>query len=132
MITEDLLISMGPFIIGFGIFVILGLANSREKRRRIELIHQERMAALEKGIPLPEWPELDSPNPWNRPKVQKSHPDAALIWGIILLSAGAGGMGALALSRVLWLHEYWSTPLPLALAGFGLLLYHLLARRRTE
>jgi len=132
MITEDAIISIGPFVLIFGIFVILGLANSREKRRRIELIHQERMAAIEKGVPLPELPELDSPNPWNRPRPEKSYPNAALIWGIILLSAGAGGMGALALSRVPWLHEYWSTPLPLALAGFGLLLYHFLARRRTE
>ena len=102
MSAEELLISMGPILLAFAFFVIFGLLSSREKRRRIELNHRERMAAIEKGVPLPEMPELDSPNPWNRPRLQKSYPDAALIWGIILLSAGTGGMGALALSSIRW------------------------------
>jgi hypothetical protein len=129
MITEDVLIAMGPFLLIFAFLVIFGLLSSREKQRRLELIHQERMAAIEKGVPLPELPEFESPN---RPRLQKIYPDAALIWGIILLSVGAGGMGALALSRKPELHDYWSMPLPLALAGVGLLLYHLLAHRHTE
>lgn len=28
----------------------------RSRQKRIEIIHQERMAAMEKGIPLPEFP----------------------------------------------------------------------------
>ena len=31
-----------------------------ERRRRLEIIHQERLAAMEKGIPLPELP-IDPP-----------------------------------------------------------------------
>ena len=31
-----------------------------ERRRRLELVHQERLAAMDKGIPLPELP-LDPP-----------------------------------------------------------------------
>jgi hypothetical protein len=78
MSAEELLISMGPILLAFAFFVIFGLLSSREKRRRIELNHRERMAAIEKGVPLPEMPELDNPNPWNRPRLQKSYPNAAL------------------------------------------------------
>ena len=31
-----------------------------ERRRRLEIVHQERLAAMDKGIPLPEFP-LDPP-----------------------------------------------------------------------
>lgn len=74
MITEDVLISTGPFLLLFAFLVIFGLISSREKQRRLELIHQERMAAIEKGAPLPELPEFESPN---RRRLQKSYPDAA-------------------------------------------------------
>ena len=30
--------------------------KQRSRQKRIEIIHQERMAAMEKGIPLPEFP----------------------------------------------------------------------------
>ena len=33
------------------------------RRKRLELIHQERLVAMEKGIPLPEFPLEQRPNP---------------------------------------------------------------------
>lgn len=56
--------------IGDGIIVVAVAAalmawlyfKHMEGRRRLEVIHQERLAAMDKGIPLPELP-LDPPRP---------------------------------------------------------------------
>src|SRR5262245_65161236 len=81
-----------------------------ERQRRVEIVHQERLAAMDKGIPLPELP-LDAP------KVPKPpDPHAPLIHGIVWLAFGGGAMVAL------WLVQseamafpLWPLPLPLAL-----------------
>src|SRR5882672_957249 len=92
------------------------------RQRRLEIVHQERLAAMEKGIPLPEFP-LDPPKV-PRPPV----PRAPLMHGIAWLALGSGGMLALGLigplpdARVLW-----PLPLPLAFLGLGLILYYALA-----
>jgi hypothetical protein len=97
------------------------------RQRRLEIVHQERLAAMEKGIPLPELP-LDPP------KVPKPpDPRAPLIHGIAWLALGGGGMLALRLigpqpdAPVLW-----PLPLPLALLGLGLILYYALASERAR
>jgi hypothetical protein len=76
------------------------------RQRRLEIVHQERLAAMEEGIPLPELP-------LEPPRVPKP-PDrrAPLMHGIVWLALGGGGMLALFLigpqqnGPVLW-------PLPL-------------------
>jgi hypothetical protein len=94
----------------------------QERLRRLEIVHQERLAAMEKGIPLPELP-LD-PSKLRRPP----DPRAPLIHGIAWSALGIGGMLALALigpqpnAPVLW-----PLPLPLALLGVGLVLFYALA-----
>ena len=60
-----------------------------ERRRRLELVHQERLAAMDKGIPLPELP-LD---PVRVPK--PPDPKATLIHGIVWSAFGIGAMIAL-------------------------------------
>ena len=55
----------------------------RERQRRLEIIHQERVAAMDKGIPLPELP-LD-PTKTPRPP----HPEATLIHGLAWTASGA-------------------------------------------
>ena len=62
-----------------------------ERQRRLEIVHQERLAAMEKGIPLPELP-LDPPNVPKPPD-----PRAPLIHGIVWLALGFGAMLALRL-----------------------------------
>jgi uncharacterized membrane protein YsdA (DUF1294 family) len=52
---------------------------------------------------------------------------AALLAGIILLFGGVGAMVGFQLSHSEGLHEIWSVPLPLALVGIGLILYHFLS-----
>src|SRR5512139_2159195 len=98
-----------------------------ERQRRLEIVHQERLAAMEKGIPLPELP-LDPPR-FPRPP----DPRAPLLHGIVWLCLGTGAMLALRLLVPgLNIPELWPLPLPLVLLGFGLMLYYVLASRRAR
>jgi hypothetical protein len=97
------------------------------RQRRLEIVHQERLAAMEKGIPLPEFP-LDPPRVRTPPD-----PRAPLLHGIVWSALGGGAMLALRLigpqpnAPVLW-----PLPLPLALLGIGLMLYYALASDRAR
>lgn len=96
-----------------------------ERRRRLEIVHQERLAAMDKGIPLPEFP-LDPP------KVQKGpDPRATLVHGIVWTTLGIGSMAALALIGSSG-PTFWPLPLPLAFMGIGLILYYALAAQRSR
>lgn len=98
-----------------------------ERRRRLEVLHQERLAAMDKGIPLPELP-LD-PEKLKKP----SDPREPLIQGIAWFALGGGAMLALALvgpSPFGW--RLWPMPLPLALLGVGLILFYVLASERAR
>src|SRR5262245_50914015 len=95
-----------------------------ERQRRLEIVHQERLAAMDKGIPLPELP-LD-------PQQFRNPPDrrAPLLHGIVWLALGVGAMVAL---RFLPNHAApWPLPLPLALLGLGLILFYALASDRAR
>lgn len=98
-----------------------------ERQRRLEIVHQERLAAMEKGIPLPELP-LDPPKVRRPPD-----PRAPLIHGIVWLALGGGAMLALQLIRP-WPNApvLWPLPLPIVLLGIGLMLYYALATERTR
>jgi hypothetical protein len=96
-----------------------------ERRRRLEIVHQERLAAMDKGIPLPEFP-LDPP------KVQKGpDPRATLVHGIVWTTLGIGSMAALALIGSSG-PTFWPLPSPLAFMGIGLILYYALASERSR
>lgn len=106
-------------------FIAYWYIRHLERQRRLEIIHQERLVAMEKGIPLPELP-LD---PLKVPK--PSDPRGPLIHGIVWAAFGGGAMLALRLmeSRPA-LAELWPLPLPLALLGAGLIIYYILASER--
>jgi hypothetical protein len=55
-----LLIPIFGIVFGIGIAVVAIIAGHREKLKRAELRHRERMAALEKGIELPPEPDFDA------------------------------------------------------------------------
>jgi hypothetical protein len=98
-----------------------------ERRRRLEIVHQERLAAMEKGIPLPELP-LDPP------KVPKPpDPRDVLIHGIVWTAMSGGAMIALLFVRP-WPNgpALWPMPLPLLFLGVGLMLYYALAADRAR
>jgi hypothetical protein len=113
---------MTAFAIAGGIVGYLYLKH-RTSQKRIEVIHQERMAAMEKGIPLPEFP-LD-PVPANRPKDNTVLP----ILGIVLLTLSIGTMIALCFNPQARSHGVWIAPLPFAFLGVGLFAFHFLQSR---
>jgi len=98
----------------------------RERHRRLEILHQERLAAMDKGIPLPELP-IDPP-PLRNPASQH----VPLILGIVLFAFGTGLMIALRVISVSKLSVLWPMPLPVALMGLGLLLYSVLTGNRER
>ena len=94
--------------------------QSREKR--LEIIHEERMAAMEKGIPLPEFPL--------EPKRLPHSPDPNVlpILGTVLLSLSLGAMIVLYWILPNPAHGSWVAPLPLTFLGIGLLAFHFVTR----
>lgn len=118
------------YAIGDGI-VALALAGGivgylyvthRSRQKRIEIIHQERMAAMEKGIPLPEFPL--EPARDNRPDPDNVIP----ILGTVLSSLSIGTMIVLYLNLPAPSHGMWVSPLPFAFLGVGLIAFHFLKR----
>jgi hypothetical protein len=97
----------------------------RERHRRLDVLHAERLAAMDKGIPLPELPL--------EPPARPPDPTEPLMHGIVWLALGAGGMLALLFAAPLWGGgTLWPLPLPLALLGLGLVLYYFLASARER
>jgi uncharacterized membrane protein len=94
----------------------------QSRRNRLEIIHQERLAAMEKGIPLPEFP-LD---PARDPSVPD--PNVLPILGTVLLSLSVGTMIMLYRTLEAAKHTFWVLPLPFAFLGVGLLTFHFLNR----
>jgi hypothetical protein len=92
-----------------------------DRQKRIEIIHQERMAAMEKGIPLPEFPLEPAREPFIRP-----NPDVLPILGTVLFTLSLGTMIALYLNVPAESHGFWVAPLPFAFLGVGLIVFHLL------
>jgi len=90
------------------------------RQKRLEIIHQERMAAMEKGIPLPEFP-LD-------PTLERRPPDPTVlpILGMVLLTLSVGTMIVLYLNLPAGSHSAWISPLPFAFLGVGLIAFHFL------
>lgn len=98
-----------------------------ERRQRLEIVHQERRAAMDKGIPLPELP-LDPPRVPN-----PADPRAPLLHGIVWLALGGEAILALRLiGPSLDGAALWPLPLPFVALGLGLVLYYALASDRTR
>jgi hypothetical protein len=55
-----LMIPILGIVLGVGIAVVAIVASHREKQKRVELRHRERLAAIEKGIELPLDPEPEA------------------------------------------------------------------------
>jgi hypothetical protein len=98
-----------------------------ERQRRLEIVHQERLVAMEKGIPLPELP-LDPPKTRT-----PSDPRAPLVHGIVWTALGGGSMIALGLvGGNVDLPPLWPFAFPFVLLGVGLMLYYFLAVGRPS
>jgi hypothetical protein len=62
---------------------IIGVWTDHQRRtQKLEHLHRERMAAIEKGVPLPQNPEAD------RPDEKKTNPARVLRSGVLLVALG--------------------------------------------
>jgi len=109
----------------------LGLATLRahllaKKRLRLrELVHAERMAALERGVSAIELPDLDHEiAALETGRAQRVFRRPLLGWGVVLVAAGAGVCLGFRLSGEDNLAQTWSLGLIGILVGAGLLLTH--------
>lgn len=95
----------------------------QSSRKRLELIHQERLVAMEKGIPLPEFPLEPVRDP------RAIDPTGVLpILGTILLCLSVGTMIVLYRTLEAAQHAFWVSPLPFSFLGVGLIAFHVLKR----
>lgn len=89
------------------------------RQKRLEIIHQERMAAMEKGIPLPEFP-LDPA------RDHSQEANVIPILGTVLFSLSLGTMIVLYLTLDRESHVFWVTPLPFLFLGGAFIAFHFL------
>jgi hypothetical protein len=117
------------YTVGDGL-VVLALAagvvgyvyvKQQSHRKRLEIIHQERLVAIEKGIPLPEFP-LEPQNP------RVSDQTVLPILGTVLFSLSVGTMIVLYRTLEAAEHEFWVSPLPFAFLGVGLFAFQFMKR----
>jgi len=90
-----------------------------DRQKRLEIIHQERMAAMDKGIPLPEFPLEPT-------RERPPDPRVLPILGTVLLTLSLGTMIVLFLTLDAESHAFWISPLPFAFLGAGLIAFHFL------
>jgi hypothetical protein len=82
--NEVFLIPIVAIVFGIGIGM-LGLWTDHQRRtQRLEHLHRERMAAIEKGIPLPPSPDTDA----DRDQKKKTNPARFIRSGVLLVSLG--------------------------------------------
>ncbi len=115
------------------IFIVIWQLRARARQKKLELIHQERMLAMEKGIPLPELPELPQETGgasfkemW---RAQATNPKWALGVGAIFICLGFGISLALFLSGDDYHQQVWPFGFISVFLGFGLCLHYALTRK---
>ena len=83
-----LLIPILAIILGVGIAMLAIFLQYRKRKETFALYHQERMAALEKGVDLPPLPEFLLSDDSNA--LKSYHPRRHLLKGLIWLFTGIG------------------------------------------
>lgn len=125
------------WILGLGALAVWRehLRRRHEERLR-EMVHRERMLALERQVPLPELLDLQERAQERAPGTEPGvdllgwRPrQPALGCGIVAVTLGGGIAAAFALSGLEELRAIWPLGLIPLLIGIGFLLVHLLERR---
>ena len=117
----------------------LGAFYLKQKKleQKRELLHRERMLAMEKGIPLPEFPEAaEAQDQLILARITQSTSgffrNFPLGLGLVLLFGGAGVVTAFMISTQAELHDFWTLGLIPVFLGAGLILYYLLTRESRK
>lgn len=87
-----IMIPIVAIVFGCGIPIVAIVTNYRRRKHLFELYHQERMAAISKGMDLPPLPE-DLVVEGERPRIRT--PRDSLLKGLIWLFVGLGIVAAL-------------------------------------
>ena len=119
-------------IVGFGFSKRYLAEKSRMKRR--EIAHQERIVAMEKGIPLDQIGYENEVN--DETAIQPRTPRTAVVWvrltalciGLVFLALGIGTSVSLALVGDPEANQMWALGIIPGLVGIGLLLFYGLSR----
>jgi hypothetical protein len=139
----------GQFFSALGVVWVFGFAavllvawNIRNKRQleKLNIIHEERMKAMEKGIPLPEFPELSE----NESKVilgkalasnfeaRRWNPRWPLGVGVLLIMGGVGTSVAMRMSAWKLHNELWPFGMIGVFVGVGMFLFYALTRTTSN
>lgn len=96
--------------------------------RRREMLHQERLAAIEKGVPPPELPQPDEEIPeWLTAEVDRVRARwllrISLVLGLVAVTTGIGLCLGFYWSPDRGFHSMWTLGLIPLMGGFGFLLF---------
>lgn len=115
------------------VLIVIWHLRSKRRMEKMGLIHEERMKAIEKGVPLPEFPELSEEAKMQQfdqvftpPKLNPRWPIGV---GAVIIMAGLGLLVAMMLSGDREMVKLWSIGLIPISFGFGLVLYYFLTRQ---
>ena len=107
--------------------------HTRKRQEERQMIHRERTLAMEKGIPLPEFP-IDEDDSAKSTLLEISNASRSLLpkltlgCGLILFFLGAGVLVALKMHPDSEMSSMWTMSFIPIFVGVGFLLYHLLLR----
>jgi len=104
--------------------------RERNRIRELELTHKGRMEAMERGLTLPAVGELSKGStivPENTEKAVYWLRTVSLAFGLLLLFAGIGMV--VAFNVLPDFEDIWAVGYIPAMAGVGLILFHILSRR---
>lgn len=119
--------------VGYGILKHYLLDQALVKRR--EMVHKERILAMEKGLSIEDLQSPEEPLVLNSSSQEKT-----LAWvrlaslgiGLVLILGGVGICGAFYITEVAEVQEVWPLGLIPLLCGAGLLLFFLLSKSFKE
>ncbi len=123
------------WIFGWTAFVYLRRRALDDRSVKLrELLHRERMAAIDKGVPLPEIPAEEEADPvWLRPEAERLRAAwlrrVALVLGLFFVFGGLGLCAGFYWAPDRGFHGMWTLGLIPAMSGIGLLLYALIASK---
>lgn len=107
--------------------------HTRKRQEERQMIHRERILAMEKGIPLPEFP-IEEDDSAKSTFIEISNASRSLLpkltlgCGLIVLFLGTGLLVALKLSPDDKMRDMWTLSFIPIFAGVGFLFYHVLLR----
>jgi len=114
------------------LLILIWHLKGRRREKRMEMIHKERMMAMEKGIPLPELPDFAEPPASSvladSVGLIRINPRWPLGLGALFVMVGAGTSLALWLTAEQDPHNAWPIGLIGVFFGVGLIFHYFLTR----